>query len=684
MWEKIVLNLVSNSFKFTLAGEITVVLSCRGDHVELTVSDTGVGIPGSELPRIFDRFYRVEGARGRTSEGTGIGLALVRDLVKLHGGTLSAESVAGQGSTFGVVIPLGTAHLPPDRLHATPKPASTASAFVQEASGWLSDETLNTAISAEQGDTAPLSRNPSENRPRIVLAEDNADMRAYVGHLLEAALYRVDVFANGAAALAACAAAPPDLIVTDVMMPELDGFTLLHRLRADPSTDAIPVILVSARAGEEARIEGLRAGADDYIVKPFGAREFVARVEGAIRLTRARHAAAMRERELQAEIEAARAKAALREREGRIRRLIDANIIGILIWEFEGRVLEANDAFLQIVGYNREDVASGRLCWTDLTPPEWRDRDTQQWVPELKMTGHLQPFEKEYFRKDGSRVPVLIGAATFEEGGNQGVAFVLDLTGRKRAEAEAHESELRYREMQMELAHANRLSTMGQFTASIAHEVNQPIAAMIMNAGAALNWLNLKPPDLGEARRVLDCVVSDARRAGDVISSLRDLVKKTPTRNDRIEINGALREVIELTRGDATKKGVSVRTELADGLPPVQGNRVQLQQVTLNLIVNAIEAMSASNEGPRELLIGTGTAESGDVLVTVRDSGPGLSQAALDRVFQSFYTTKPSGMGLGLSICRSIVEVHGGRLRASANFPRGAVFQFTVPAAEET
>jgi PAS domain S-box-containing protein len=391
----------------------------------------------------------------------------------------------------------------------------------------------------------------------------------------------------------------------------------------------------------------------------------------------------MRERELQAEIEAGRAKAALRETEGRIRRLIDANIIGILIWEFEGRILEANDAFLQMVGYNREDVASGRLCWTDLTPPEWRDRDTEQWVPELKMTGHLQPFEKEYFRKDGSRVPVLIGAATFEEGGNQGVAFVLDLTGRKRAEAEARESELRYREMQMELVHANRLTTMGQFTASIAHEVNQPIAATVINAEAALSWLNVKPPDLDEVRRVLACVVSDAKRAGDVISSLRDLVKKTPARNDRIEINGAIREVIELIRGDAVKKGVSVYMELADGLPLVQGNRVQLQQVTLNLIVNAIEAMSARNEGPRELMIGTVTAESGGVLATVRDSGPGLSPATLKHVFQSFYTTKPAGMGLGLSICRSIVEAHGGRLWASANVPRGAVFQFTVPAVEE-
>jgi PAS domain S-box-containing protein len=376
-----------------------------------------------------------------------------------------------------------------------------------------------------------------------------------------------------------------------------------------------------------------------------------------------------------------RIEAVLREREGRIRRLVDANIIGIFVWDFEGRILEANDAFLRIVGYDRDDLASGRLRWTDLTPPEWLELDTQEWVPELKMTGSLQPFEKAYFRKDGSRVPVLIGIATLEEGESQGVAFVLDLTERKRAEAEARESERGYREIQTELAHANRVATMGQLTASIAHEVNQPIAAAVTNAHAALRWLSAQRPDLEEVRQALGRIVDNGNRAGEVIARTRALIKNAPPRKDCVAINDAILEVVALTHGEAMKNGVSVRTQLADGLAPIEGDRVQLQQVILNLIINAIEAMSGMSEGAREVLISTGIAESDAVRVAVRDSGPGLAPAAaLERLFDAFYTTKPSGLGLGLSICRSIIEAHGGRLWADANVSRGSIFQFTVPA----
>jgi C4-dicarboxylate-specific signal transduction histidine kinase len=267
--------------------------------------------------------------------------------------------------------------------------------------------------------------------------------------------------------------------------------------------------------------------------------------------------------------------------------------------------------------------------------------------------------------------------------GNQGAGFVLDLTERKRAKAEARESERRYREVQMELTHANRVATMGQLTASIAHEVNQPIAAAVTNAQSALRWLDRQPPDLEEAQQALTCIVRDGARAGDVIGRIRELVKKAPLRKDGCEINGAIREVIELTRGEAVKQGVSVRTELSGGLPLIPGDRVQLQQVVLNLIVNAVEAMSGTSEGKRELLISTGKANTEDVVVAVRDSGPGLAPASLDRLFDAFYSTKSSGLGLGLSICRSIIEVHGGRLWASANAPRGALFQFTLPAQPE-
>ncbi|MCO4863122.1 ATP-binding protein [Cupriavidus sp. WGlv3] len=383
---------------------------------------------------------------------------------------------------------------------------------------------------------------------------------------------------------------------------------------------------------------------------------------------------------LQADLESLTAvNQQLEEREAKIERLVNADIIGIFIWELGGRIIEANDAFLRTVGYEREDVISGRLRWTDLTPPEWFERDVRQWLPELERTGRLQPFEKEYFRKDGSRVPVLIGVASFEQGGNQGVAFVLDLSERKRAEAEARESERCYREIQTALAHANRVTTMGQLTASISHELKQPIGACGTNAEAGLRWLDAQSPNLDEVRQALERITRDASRAGAIINRIRGLVKNTPMHTEWVQINEAIQEVIALTRGEAMKHHVSVRMELAEDLPFVPADRVQLQQAMLNLIVNAIEAMSEADEGPRDLTIRTGMDGPDAVLVTVCDSGPGVAAENIERIFEPFCTTKAGGMGMGLSICRSIVHAHGGTLRLNANVPRGTEFQFTVP-----
>jgi PAS domain S-box-containing protein len=366
----------------------------------------------------------------------------------------------------------------------------------------------------------------------------------------------------------------------------------------------------------------------------------------------------------------------LAEREARIRRLVDANIIGIFLWGRDGRITEANDAFLQIVGYDRDDLEGGRIRWTDLTPPEWRN-DTQ--LPGMHdINGRLAPRERDYLRKGGSRVPVLLGATTFGESGDQGVAFVLDLTLRRQAEAEARDSERRYREVQAQLAHANRVAAMGQLTASIAHEVSQPIAAALTNAQAALRWLRRDQPDLAKVQEVLERIVENGRRAGNVIDGLRALLKKAPPSPESLDINEVLNEIIVLTRGETSRSGVVVRTRFAPGLPSVQGARVQLQQVMLNLIINAIEAMSAVDEDARELLVSTARHEPEGVLVTVQDSGPGLAPEALERIFEAFYTTKPTGLGMGLSICRSIIEAHGGRLWGSTPVQHGAMFQFTL------
>jgi signal transduction histidine kinase len=242
-------------------------------------------------------------------------------------------------------------------------------------------------------------------------------------------------------------------------------------------------------------------------------------------------------------------------------------------------------------------------------------------------------------------------------------------------------AEASLRTVQAELAHVSRVTTFGQLTSSIAHEVTQPIASSRNNARAALNFLDRQPPDLSEVKEALECVVADADRAGDIIDRIRDHIKKAPPRKDRVDLNEAINEVIVLARSAITENGVSVQTRLTEGSLPVQGDRVQMQQVVLNLILNAVEAMGSVEAGARELLIRTKQSETNGIVVAVGDSGPGIDPENLERVFEAFYTTKSSGVGMGLSICRSIIEAHGGRLWADANEPRGAVFQFTLPGA---
>ena len=487
----------------------------------------------------------------------------------------------------------------------------------------------------------------------------------------------------------------------------------------------------------------------------------------------------------------------IEDRERKIRRLVDSNIIGIIIADREGRILEANDAFLRISGYDRLELVSGRACWTDLSAPEWRERDVLTQA-ELNSTGIVQPFEKEYIRKDGSRVPVLIGAAQFKEGGDERLAFVLDLTERKRAEETLQASEAKFRaaidgiaglvaimdpsgelesvnnplteyfgrtvaelknwgtsdavhpedlpsvlesygtslaagtpfhhelrlrrfdgeyrwfenrgapirdesgritrwyclltdiedrtqalarlqQVQSDFAHMNRVSTMGELAASLSHEILHPIATARNNARAGIRFLEMNPPNLGEVREALGCVVRDADRAKDIIGRMRDHIKKAPPRKERFDLSAAINEVLVLAQSVTLRNEVSVQTRLADGFLTVLGDRIQLQQVLLNLILNAAEAMSSVEEGARELLISTEQDEAG-ALVAVRDSGPGIDAQHLDRVFNAFYTTKSSGTGMGLAICRSIIDAHGGKLWVEANEPRGAVFQFSLPA----
>jgi len=329
MWEKIVLNLLSNAFKFTFEGGIAVGLEWCGDRVELRVSDTGVGIPASDLPRIFERFHRVMHARARTHEGTGIGLALVQELAHLHGGAVSVTSEEGRGTTFTVSVRAGMAHLPPDRISVGRRLTSTSvgsTPFVEEASRWLP------AVAAT-GSKPAIGSNVDEGSARVLIADDNADMRDYLGRVLGHA-YRVETVADGEAALSRIRSNPPDLMLSDVMMPKVDGFALLAAIRSDERTRSIPVILLSARAGEEARIEGLRAGADEYLIKPFSARELLACVASQLQLSRLR-----RDQER-----------ALRFRSEQHETLLNRSPLGVFLVDADFRIREANPVAVRAFG----------------------------------------------------------------------------------------------------------------------------------------------------------------------------------------------------------------------------------------------------------------------------------------------------------------------------------------------
>jgi C4-dicarboxylate-specific signal transduction histidine kinase len=318
------------------------------------------------------------------------------------------------------------------------------------------------------------------------------------------------------------------------------------------------------------------------------------------------------------------------------------------------------------------------LRWTDLTPAEWCGRDAQAQA-ELTATGTTQPFEKEYLRKDGSRVPVLLGCATFEGTGNEGVASVLDLSEQKRSEDALHQA-------QTELARVSRITTMEQLAASIAHEVNQPLGAVVTSGSACLNWLSTSPPNLRKAREAVERIVRDGSRASDVLKRVRALLKRTPFIKSSLNVNEVIQEVLALVGGELRKSRVEVSTELDFKLPFVLADFVQLQQVLLNLVMNAIESMAAITDRPRLLQIQSrpyDLAGRPAVRVAVSDSGIGLSADGFSGVFEPFYSTKPEGMGMGLWICRSIIETHGGQLTAQPNDGVGATFQFVLPASAE-
>ena len=1079
MWEKIVLNLLSNAYKFTFVGEVALTLKPQDGVVELQVRDTGVGIPGEHLQHVFERFHRIESAQARTYEGTGIGLALVEEIVRLHDGTVRVESAAGAGSTFTVTIPRGKEHLPAERIHAPQSLVSTtirAEAYVEEARRWSGDEPGAAVDGSGLGERLSLASRPepkaAEKRELIVVADDNADMRQYLARLL-GERYEVHAVVDGRHGLEATQRLRPALVLADVMMPHLDGFGLLRAIRDDSALASTPVILLSARAGEESRVEGLEADADDYLIKPFAARELLARVAAHVRMANLRRETAQREERMRSETDLEREK--LRASEERLAetsrlyrdlQLADAELqlqvellqqLPVSAWTLkpDGTPDFVNHVWLEFAGQTLDFIRSHPEAWMTAIHPEDREaaskafwegvrsgqgfaiesrslraqdgtyrwhlqqavvlhdqegkvlkfvgtttdiddqkraqetlraseislRQTLDTIPGLvskadsngiielanrqllryfgktteemnswstsdvvhrddlpRVTAEIThsfktgtPFDSElrYRRADGvhrwfqarslpfhgadgevagwyflltdiedrkraeealresenesrlivDSIPGMVALASptgsiekvsrpvmeffgqtieeIKEWGTNGMIHPEDLPGvidaytqaisagrpyefsmrlrrwdgvyrwfhdrgsplrnrngeiarwyllitdiddQKRAEEalrdSAYESrlivdsipgliavldtsgeiervnqqildyfgksldELRQwavddtihpddrpaylqafaqsfaagdpveyeavrvrrfdgvyrwftmrglplrdrqghivrwyflltevderkraeealRQAQSDLARINRMTTMGELAASLAHEISQPISGVMTNANVGLRKLASDNPNLDEMRGTLAKIVRDAQRAADVIGRIRSQFEKGTPNRVSLNMNEIIPETIALLRDQAMRYGISVRTELASDLPQIVGDRVQLQQVAMNLIVNSIEAMK-DIDGIRELVIKSQRAENEHVLVSVSDTGVGFPPHLAEQIFEPFFTTKAHGTGMGLRISRSIIESHGGRLWAVDSPGRGATFHFHLPVA---
>ena len=499
---------------------------------------------------------------------------------------------------------------------------------------------------------------------RILLLEDNSSDAELIREMLEADHFVCDVtrVQTRTEFLAHLENDGIDLILADYTLPSFDGISALKLGRS--ARPELPFIFVSGTLGEEVAIEALKTEATDYVLKTRLSR-LVPSVQRAL--------AEARER-----AERKKAEEALRRSEMYLAEAQRLSHTGSFGWDPLSGEIYWSDETYRIFECEPTTKPTVQLL-IDRTHPDDR-MHLRQIIDNASIERRAFTAEHRLIMANGSvkYVRAVAHPSTGEDPGSViFVGAVTDITERKRAEQERE----RLRQLEEDLAHMNRVSMMGELTASLSHEITQPIASARNNARAAQNFLDKQPPDLGEVREALSCVVGDTDRAGDIVDRIRDHIKKAPPRKEQFDLNEAINEVIALGRSAVVKNGVWVQIRLSEGLLPIHGDRVQLQQVVLNLLLNAVEAMGSVEAKPRDLLISTKRDHTG-VLVAVGDSGPGLDPSHLERVFDAFYTTKSSGMGMGLSICRSIINAHGGRLWAESNEPRGMIFQFTLPAVQ--
>ena len=645
MWEKVVLNLLSNAFKFTFQGAITARLRAVEGHVELQVQDTGTGIPPGELDRVFERFHRVERAAARTHEGSGIGLALVRELVSLHGGTIRASSGLGEGSVFTVRLPLGTAHLPQDRVSGAAPDGEAARArpgaatpYVEEALRWLP---------AQPGVPGGHPRGqPAAPAGRVLVADDNPDMRDYFRRLL-ADRFEVEAVGDGASALEAIRRSRPDVVISDVMMPGMDGFQLIAALRADAALSASPVILVSARAGEDARIEGLQAGADDYLVKPFSSRELIARVEA--QLVRQK----MRSLE-----EAHRLRLAA----------VFENVpVGIAILRGPDHVYQyANASYLGLVGGRAVVGKPIREALPELAGQGIFDQLDRVWDTGTPYVGRsVRAVMEKNDGADPRYYDLVYQPLADDPAAGPGIAVVVfDVTELTTARREA-ESASRAKD---------------EFLAMLGHELRNPLAPI----ATALQLMRLRGVTGADQERAI--IERQVRHLVSLVDDLLDVSRitrgKVQLKCERVDLADTVAKAIEMTSPAIEERRHALQVRVPRGLL-VDGDPGRLAQVVANLLTNA-----SKYTDPAGRIVVTADREGADAVVRVADTGRGISPEMLPRLFDLFtqesqeIARSEGGLGLGLAIVRSLVAAHRGSVEAhSEGKGRGATFTVRLPLA---
>lgn len=722
MWEKIVLNLLSNAFKFTFTGQITVSLYLENNAAHLRVRDTGTGIPQEELPHLFERFHRIRGAKARTHEGSGIGLALVSELVKLHNGNVQVESVPGEGTTFTIIIPLGSAHLPSDRIGTTRTEQSTAigaAPFIEDALRWLPNSDKR-ATDERVYETQPLAQATSyvNVRPktsqgqdatktlnaRILLADDNADMRDYLQRLLSIH-YTVQAVSNGAMALAAALEQKPDLVISDLMMPELDGFQLLHALRSDARTQAVPVILLSARAGEEASIEGLEAGADDYLVKPFSARELLARIKSHLDIARMREEATLRIQQHTDRLQKL-ANAALA-----INSTLSSEEILWLITDKARAIIGAHQGITSRVPEGNWARAINAVSLSN-SYASWRDTEihidgsgiygvvftnnkaVRLSQAELERHADWLGFSKETQERPPMRgwlAAPLIG----RNGQNLGLIQLSDKYDGSDFSAEDEAILIQIAQMAsvaIENAHLyqqaqDAIYGRDELLSLVSHDLKNPVGTI--KGYAQLLSRMIKRSDVLNTDQLIHGLAKIDETSTQMTLLINELLSMARLQmGQQLDIDLQSTDIIALVqRVVAAQQQTTGRHKLLShsSSPTLVGqwDIAHLERVFANLLSNAIKYSPHGDD----ILVEISQQEVDNIpqaVIAIQDHGIGIPAADLPYIFEQFHrasnvTRSITGTGIGLSSAHQIVEQHGGTITVESTEGQGSVFTVWLP-----